>query len=94
MVKDIVKYPTTPSVEFGTDVRLFNEELFSIIEDLKDTIIENNLDGLVGYQIGYYFNVIVIKDENGEFLELINPLKYLILVFSYFFIYNLLLILC
>ncbi|MCK4737965.1 MAG: peptide deformylase [Sulfurimonas sp.] len=73
MVKDIVKYPTTPSVEFGTDVRLFNEELFSIIEDLKDTIIENNLDGLVGYQIGYYFNVIVIKDENGEFLELINP---------------------
>lgn len=73
MVKDIVKYPTPPSVEFGTDVRLFNEELFSIIDDLKDTIIENNLDGLAAYQIGNYFNVIVVKDENSEFLELINP---------------------
>jgi len=73
MVKDIVKYPTPPSVEFGTDVRLFNEELFSVIGDLKDTIIENSLDGLAAYQIGCYFNVIVVKEENGEFLELINP---------------------
>lgn len=73
MVKDIVRYPTHPSVEFGTDVRLFNEELFSIIDDLKDTITENEIDGLAAYQIGYYYNVIVIKKEDGEFLELINP---------------------
>ncbi len=73
MVKDIVRYPTPPSVEFATDVRKFNEELFSLIEDLKDTITENNLDGLAAFQIGSYFNVVVVKDENGDFLELINP---------------------
>ncbi len=73
MIKDIVRYPTPPSVEFGTDVRLFNEELFSLINDLKDTITENNLDGLVIYQIGSYFNVVVVKCDDGSFLELINP---------------------
>lgn len=73
MVKDIVRYPTPPSVEFATDVRQFDEALFSLIEDLKDTITENNLDGLAAFQIGSYFNVVVVKDEDGEFLELINP---------------------
>jgi peptide deformylase len=73
MVKDIVKYPDTLSVEYATDVRIFNEELFSLIDDLKDTMKENNLDGLSAFQIGSYYNVVVIKGENQEYLELINP---------------------
>jgi len=73
MVKEISKYPKPLSVEYGIDVRVFNEELFSLIEDLKDTINENNLDGLSAFQIGAFYNVAVVKDENGEFLELINP---------------------
>ena len=73
MVRKIVTYPEQPSLEFGVNVRKFDEELFSLLEDLKDTIKENNLDGLAAFQIGSYYNVIVVKDENGEFLELINP---------------------
>ena len=73
MVKDITRYPTSPGVEFGTDVRIFNEEIHTLIQDLKDTIIENNLDGLAGYQIKNFYNVIVVKNEEGDFLELINP---------------------
>lgn len=73
MVKDIVKYPTPPSVEFSVDVRVFNQNIVLLIEDLKDTIIANSLDGLTAYQIGSYFNVIVVKQEDGSFLELINP---------------------
>ena len=72
MVRDIVTYPTPLSVEFATDVRVFNEDLFSLIDDLKDTITENNLDGLAAFQIGSYFNVVVVKEGDG-FLELINP---------------------
>ena len=73
MVKEIITYPTPPSVEYATDVRIFNEDLFSLIEDLKDTINKNKCKGLAAYQIGNYFNVVVIKNDDGSFLELINP---------------------
>ena len=86
MIREITKYPNLPTVEFAVDVRAFNEELFSFIDDLKDTITEYNLDGLAATQLGSYLSVIVIKDKvNGgaregalgynddEFLELINP---------------------
>lgn len=73
MVKEIIKYPTPLSVEYGINVRVFNEELFSLIDDLKDTINENNVDALAAFQIGSYFNVVVIKQDDGAFLELINP---------------------
>lgn len=73
MIKEIITYPTPPSVAYGTDVRVFNEEIFSLIQDMKDTIEANSLDGLSSFQIGSYFNVVVVKQDNGEFLELINP---------------------
>lgn len=73
MTKEIIQYPTPLSVEFGVNVRQFNEELFALIEDLKDTINENNLKALSAFQIGNYNNVIVVKNEDGSYLELINP---------------------
>jgi len=73
MVREIITYPTPPSNEYATDVRVFNENIFSLIDDLKDTIEANNLEGLTAFQIGSYYNVVVIKNEDGTFLELINP---------------------
>ena len=73
MVRKIVTYPEPLSLEFNVNVRKFDDELFALLEDLKDTIKANDLEGLAAYQIGSYFNVIVVKDENGEFIELINP---------------------
>ncbi|MBU1658708.1 peptide deformylase [bacterium] len=73
MVQEITRYPSPPSVQYGTDVRVFDENLFSLIEDLKDTLKQNKLDGLAAFQIGSYFNVVVVKKEDGSFLELINP---------------------
>jgi peptide deformylase len=73
MVKEIVKYPTTPSLEFGGNVRHFDESLFELIQDLKDTIEANNLDALAAFQIGSPYAVIVIKNEDGTYLEIINP---------------------
>jgi len=72
MVKEITKYPTTPSLEFGANVRFFNDELFTLLQDLKDTIDANDLDALAAFQIGSPLCVIVAK-KDGEFLELINP---------------------
>ncbi|MCX6075862.1 MAG: peptide deformylase [Campylobacterales bacterium] len=73
MIKEITKYPTTASLEFGANVRHFNNELFNLIQDLKDTMEANGLNALAGFQIGSPLGVIVIKDEKDEFLELINP---------------------
>jgi len=73
MIQDIVTYPTPPSVNYSTDVRVFNDEIEKILIDLKDTIKANNLDGLTAFQIGSMYNVVVIKKEDGSFLELINP---------------------
>lgn len=73
MIKEIIKYPTPPSVQYATDVRVFNENIFSLIDDLKETIQAHDLNGLAAFQIGSYYNVVVIKQEDGSFLELINP---------------------
>jgi len=73
MIREITTYPTPPSVEYGTDVRVFNDEIASIIQDLKDTIIENSLEALSAYQIGEMYNIIVVKKVDDSFLELINP---------------------
>ncbi|MDD3506050.1 MAG: peptide deformylase [Sulfurimonas sp.] len=73
MIKEIITYPTPPSVKYATDVRVFNEEILSLIEDLKDTIEANCLDAIAAFQIGSYYNIVVVKKEDGSFLELINP---------------------
>lgn len=73
MVREIITYPTPLSVEYGIVVRTFDETLFALIEDLKDTINANNLQALAAFQIGSYFNVIVLKNDDGSFTEMVNP---------------------
>ncbi len=73
MVRDLIVYPTVLSLEFAKDVRCFNDELFALIEDLKDTINENNLDGLSAFQIGNSYNVVLVKQDESTLLEMINP---------------------
>ena len=73
MIKEIITYPTPPSVEFSVDVRVFNENIVLLIEDLIDTIEANNLVDLTAFQIGSYYNVIVLKNDDGTYLELLNP---------------------
>jgi len=73
MIKEIITYPTPPSVNYSTDVRVFNDDMQELLDDLKDTIEANKLDGLTAFQIGSMYNIIVIKKDDGSFLELINP---------------------
>ncbi|MBA1433248.1 MAG: peptide deformylase, partial [Epsilonproteobacteria bacterium] len=73
MVKDIIQYPTTPSLEFGGNVRHLDESLLALIQDIKDTMEANNLNALAAFQIGSPYAVIVIKKEDGSYLEIINP---------------------
>ncbi|MFK5975191.1 MAG: peptide deformylase [Sulfurovum sp.] len=71
MVQEITKYPQTPSIDFGANIRSFDETLFTLIQDLKDTIEANDLQALSAFQIGSPYSVILVK-EGDEFLEFIN----------------------
>jgi len=72
MIKEITQYPTM-SLEFGGPVRHFDASLLELIQDLKDTINANDLTALTAFQIGSPLAVIVLKQDDGEFLEIINP---------------------
>jgi len=58
-------------LEFGANVRFFNEELFTLLEDLKDTMDAEGLKALAAFQIGSPYNVILIKKDD-KYIELIN----------------------
>jgi len=73
MIREITAYPTKVSLEFGANVRHFDEELVTLIQDLKDTINANSLNALAAFQIQSPYSVMVIKKDDGEFLEIINP---------------------
>ena len=72
MIRDLIKYPQTPPIEFNAPVRFFNDEIFNLIDDLKDTMKEHNLNGLSAFQIGNPYSVIVVKDKDNNYVELIN----------------------
>jgi len=72
MIKNIITYPTPTGIEYAPDVRVFDEELHSFIDDLTETAIANSLEGLSAPQVGSYYNIVVVK-QGKEFLELINP---------------------
>ncbi len=72
MIREIITYPAQTGVEYAPDIRVFDDELYSFIDDLKETAAANSLDGLAAAQVGSYYNVVVVK-QGDEFLELINP---------------------
>ncbi len=72
MVKELVVYPDD-RILACTDVRSFKDDLKRLLDDIKDTMEANGLSALSAIQIARPFNVIVIKQKDGTFLELINP---------------------
>ncbi|MDD5405447.1 MAG: peptide deformylase [Sulfurovaceae bacterium] len=72
MVQELVIYPDERILTPCGDVRSFNEKLIDVLEDMKDTMIANDLTALSAIQIAFPYNIIIIKDDNG-FKEYINP---------------------
>jgi peptide deformylase len=73
MVKELVIYPDERIKITSADVRVFDQKLFDLIENMKDTMEANSLEALSAIQIAVPATVVIIKKENGEYLELINP---------------------
>jgi peptide deformylase len=73
MVKELVIFPDDRVNIACTDVRKFDEELDELLQDMKDTMEANGLDALSAIQIAYPYNVIILKEEDGDYHEYINP---------------------
>ena len=73
MVKELVVYPDD-RILLCSDVRDFKDEsLPRLLNDMKETMEANNLTALSAIQVAHPFNIVIIKKENGEYWELINP---------------------
>jgi len=73
MVKELVVYPDD-RILLCSDVRDFKDEsLPRLLQDMKDTMEAHNLTALSAMQVAHPFNIAIIKKDNGEYWELINP---------------------
>jgi len=73
MVEKLVVYPDKRIEIPSPDVRNFDAKLAQIIKNLKDTIEYHNAEGLAAMQCAIPAAVVVVKKEDGSYLELVNP---------------------
>jgi len=83
MVRDIVIYPDKRLKLISQEVKEFDSELHTLLEDMYDTMLSKRGVGLAAIQIGVAKRVLIINlpDENdddalpvkSETLEIINP---------------------
>jgi len=72
MVQKLVTYPDDRMHCTSTDVRSFNQTLWDVIEDMRDTMQAHGIEAMAAMQIAYPYNIILIK-EGDEYHEYINP---------------------
>lgn len=53
-------------------VERFNDKLFQLLDDMKDTMYHSGGVGLAAVQVGFLRRLVVL-DVGDEFIELINP---------------------
>lgn len=73
MIRDIVTYPDKRINVISPDLRLFDADLHSVIRDLKDTLKEHSTNAMSAIQIAIPMSIIVIKEDDGSYLEIMNP---------------------
>ena len=54
-------------------VKEFDEKLWDLLDDMRETMVKNEGCGLAAVQVGVLRRVVVIEVEEGNVIELINP---------------------
>jgi peptide deformylase len=71
MIKELITYPDERIKYISADVRKFDDELFELLENMRDTMEQYGLEAISAIQIAVPFSAILIKDED-RIIELIN----------------------
>ena len=51
----------------------FNERITTLIDDMRETLTDANGLGLAAPQVGVLRRVVIVVNNDGEYLELVNP---------------------
>ena len=55
------------------EITVFDENLARLIDDMKDTLKKSGGVGLAAVQVGVLRRIVLVENEKGKVLELINP---------------------
>ncbi|EGQ27243.1 peptide deformylase [Sporosarcina newyorkensis 2681] len=73
-ILEIVKHPSPILTAPCKEVTVFDEELGTLLDDMHETMIENDGVGLAAPQIGKSIRVAIVDfDEEQDIIEMINP---------------------
>lgn len=72
-VRNIIKIGNTTLRKKSKPVTSFDEDLSTLLDDMKKTMIEKKGVGIAAVQVGVLRRAIIIEVEENEYLELINP---------------------
>lgn len=72
-IRNIVKEGDPVLRKTSRPVTSFDEHLWQLLDDMKETLIEAQGVGLAGPQVGVLRRLFVMDTGDGEMLEVINP---------------------
>ncbi|MFY9074081.1 peptide deformylase [Malaciobacter mytili] len=80
MVREVITYPNKLLRTKSKDVKVFDEELHTLLDDMYDTMLSENGVGLAAIQVAVPLNILIINLPNEEdiqdkadLIEAINP---------------------
>lgn len=71
-IRNVVKVGDEVLRKKSKPVKNFDEDLWQLLDDMKETMYKNNGMGLAAVQVGVLKRAVII-DCNNMFMELINP---------------------
>lgn len=73
-IKEVVKHPAKVLTEKCQEVTVINDEIITLLDDLYDTMVENDGVGIAAPQINVPIRVAIVElGEERDILEMINP---------------------
>ncbi len=80
MIREVITYPNRLLRTKSVDVEKFDEELYTLLDDMYETMVAQNGVGLAAIQVAVPLNVLIINLPNEEeiqnkedLIEAINP---------------------
>ena len=72
-IREIVKEGDPVLGKVCHPVTKFDEKLADLLDDMKETLAQANGLGLAAPQVGILRRAVIVIDDNGQMLELVNP---------------------